>query len=73
MFYGDYYGAWRVMEEPYKEDRIRFIGVNNFQSDRIIDLFYMVGIEPIVNQLELHPFYPRDAELAMLREFSSIP
>ena len=70
MFYGDYYGAWRVMEEPYKD---RFIGVNNFQSDRIIDLYYTVEIEPIVNQLELHPFYLRDAELAMLREFSSIP
>lgn len=73
MPFGDYYGAWRAMEELYKEGRIRAIGVSNFQSDRIIDLCYTAEIKPMVNQLELHPFYQRDDELAILREYNIMP
>lgn len=73
MPFGDYYGAWRAMEELYKEGRIRAIGVSNFQSDRIIGLCYTAEIKPMVNQLELHPFYQRDDELAILREYNIMP
>lgn len=73
MPFGDYYGAWRAMEELYKEGRIRAIGVSNFQSDRIIDLCYTAEIKPMVNQLELHPFYQREDELAILREYGIVP
>ena len=61
------------MEELYKEGRIRAIGVSNFQSDRIIDLCYTAEIKPMVNQLELHPFYQREEELAILREYGIVP
>ena len=64
---------WRAMEELYKEGRIRAIGVSNFQSDRIIDLCYTAEIKPMVNQLELHPFYQREEELAILREYGIVP
>lgn len=70
---GDYYGAWRAMEELYKDGKIRAIGVSNFQSDRIIDLCYTAEIKPMVNQLELHPFYQREDELAILREYGIVP
>ena len=70
---GDYYGAWRAMEDLYKEGRIRAIGVSNFQSDRIIDLCYTAEIKPMVNQLKLHPFYQREEELAILREYGIVP
>ena len=73
MPFGDYYGAWRAMEDLYKEGRIRAIGVSNFQSDRIIDLCYTTEIKPMVNQLELHPFYQREEELAILREYGIVP
>lgn len=67
--FGDYYGAWRAMEEFYKAGKIRAIGVSNFMSDRLIDLCYCVDILPMVNQLELHPFYQREDELAIMREY----
>lgn len=67
--FGDYYGAWRAMEELYKEGRIRAIGVSNFQSDRIIDLCNNTKIIPAVNQIELHPFYQREDELQILKEY----
>ena len=73
MPFGDYYGAWRAMEDLYKEGRIRAIGVSNFQSDRIIDLCYTAEIKPMVNQLKLHPFYQREEELAILREYGIVP
>lgn len=73
MPFGDYYGAWRAMEELYKEGKIRAIGVSNFQSDRIIDLCYTAEIKPMVNRLELHPFYQREDELTILREYGIVP
>jgi diketogulonate reductase-like aldo/keto reductase len=54
--YGDIYGAWRAMEELYREGRIRAIGVSNFQPDRLMDLMVHNEVVPAVNQIETHPF-----------------
>ncbi|MDR2083819.1 MAG: aldo/keto reductase [Bacteroidales bacterium] len=54
--FGDIYGSWRVMEELYKEGRIRAIGVSNFYPDRILDFILHNEIVPTVNQIETHPF-----------------
>jgi len=54
--YGDVHGAWRAMEELYKEGRIKAIGVSNFQPDRVMDLIVFNKIVPAVNQIETHPF-----------------
>lgn len=69
MPFGDYYGSWRAMEELYKEGRVRAIGVSNFLSDRIIDLCNNANVTPAVNQIELHPFYQRNNELELLRDY----
>jgi 2,5-diketo-D-gluconate reductase A len=53
---GDVYGAWRAMEELYREGRIRAIGVSNFQPDRIMDLKLHNQVVPAVNQIETNPF-----------------
>lgn len=53
---GDVYGAWRALEELYKEGRVRAIGVSNFHPDRLIDLVVHNEIVPAVNQIETHPF-----------------
>ncbi len=73
MPFGDYYGAWRAMEELYREGTIRAIGVSNFTSDRIIDLCKQFDTVPAVNQLELHPFYQREDELAILKQYGIQP
>ena len=54
--FGDVYGAWRAMEELYREGRIRAIGLSNFQPDRIMDLIIHNEVVPAVNQIETHPF-----------------
>lgn len=73
MPFGDYYGSWRAMEELYKEGRIRAIGVCNFMSDRIIDFGFNVDVMPAIDQIELHPFYQREPELAVLKEYGIKP
>lgn len=54
--FGDVYGAWRAMEELYREGRIRAIGISNFHPDRVMDLIVHNDVVPAVNQIETHPF-----------------
>lgn len=58
----DVYGAWRAMEELYKEGKIKAIGVANFYPDRLIDLAAFNEITPAVNQIEVNPFFQRTAD-----------
>ena len=69
----DYYGAWRAMEELYEEGKIRAIGVCNFYPDRLTDLCLNARIAPMVNQVELHPFFAQDAALENMRELGVQP
>lgn len=54
---GDVYGAWRAMEELYREGRIRAIGVSNFHPDRVMDFLMHQEVPPAVDQIETHPFH----------------
>ena len=54
--FGDYYGAWRALEELYEQGKLKSIGISNFYPDRMIDLCSFSRIKPMVNQIELHPF-----------------
>ncbi|MFK8882919.1 aldo/keto reductase [Bacillus velezensis] len=66
--YGDYYGAWRAMEDLYREGKIRAIGVSNFHPDRLMDLIMHNEIVPAVNQVETHPFYQQKESAAFMKE-----
>lgn len=66
--YGDYYGAWRAMEDLYREGKIRAIGVSNFYPDRLMDFIMHNEIVPAVNQVETHPFYQQKDSAAFMKE-----
>jgi 2,5-diketo-D-gluconate reductase A len=66
--YNDVHGAWRAMEELYREGRIRAIGVSNFQPDRLMDLISFNEIVPVVNQIETHPFHQQIETQKFLQE-----
>lgn len=66
--FGDYYGAWRAMEELYREGNIKAIGVSNFLPDRLMDLIVHNEIVPAVNQIETHPLYQQTETTAFLKE-----
>ena len=66
--FGDVHEQWRAMEDLYKAGKARAIGVSNFHMDRLMDLITCHQIVPAVNQIETHPFYQRDAEIAFHKE-----
>lgn len=66
---GDYYGAWRAMEELYREGKIRAIGVCNFYPERLADLCLNAGVIPAVDQVECHPFFQQEEAMANMGEF----
>ena len=70
---GVYYGSWRAMEELYEEGKIRAIGVCNFYPERLADLCVNAKIVPMVNQVELHPFFSQDEALETMNEFGVRP
>ena len=69
MPFGDYYGAWRAMEELYNAGRVRAIGVCNFEPDRLIDLCYNVKVLPAVNQVEIHPYTQQTEAMNVMQSF----
>lgn len=73
MPFGDYYGSWKVLEELYREGKVRAIGVCNFLSDRLLDLCYNSKITPLVDQIERHPYYQRKEDLEIMRELKVQP
>lgn len=73
MPFGDYYGAWRAMEELYQEGKVRAIGVCNFLPDRLLDLCCQTKVRPQVNQIERHPHYQRPEDLALMAELGVRP
>lgn len=68
MPFGDYYGAWRAMEELYREGRIKAIGVSNFLPDRLMDLIVHNEVVPAVNQVETHPFQQQIVSAAFMKD-----
>lgn len=54
--FSDYYGAYRALEDLYKEGKIRAIGVSNFYPDRLSDIcLFEREVIPAVNQVETNP------------------
>lgn len=70
---GDYYGAYRAMEELYKAGKIRAIGVCNFYPAVLADLCETVDVIPAVNQIELHPFFAQEDALKNMKEYGVAP
>jgi len=70
---GDFFGAWRRLEELHRAGKIRAIGVSNFYPAVLANFCETVEIKPMVNQVELHPFFQQEAALATMKEYGVMP
>lgn len=70
---GDYYGAYRAMEEAYRAGKLKAIGVCNFYPHVLTDFCETVDIIPAVNQVELHPFFAQEDALKVMKEYGVTP
>lgn len=67
----DRYGAYRALEEAYKEEKLHAIGVSNFYPDHFIDFANNVEIKPMVNQVETHVFNQQVQAQKYMEEFGT--
>lgn len=67
----DRYGAYRALEDAYKEGKLRAIGVSNFYPDHFIDLASNAKIVPAVNQVETHVFNQQIKAQKYMEEFGT--
>lgn len=70
---GDYIGAYRAMEEAYKDGKVKAIGVCNMYPHVLADFCETVDVIPAVNQVELHPFFQQEDALALMKEYGVVP
>lgn len=71
--FGDYYSAWRAMEEMYRNGKVRAIGVCNFDEARLVDLCLNHEIRPAVDQIEIHPFHQQGQTIQIMKKYGVQP
>ncbi|WDQ22522.1 aldo/keto reductase [Lactiplantibacillus plantarum] len=68
--YGDVVGAWRALEEANQAGLIRAIGVSNFSADQLKNLELTTTIKPVVNQIEVNPWYQQQEAIEEAIDFA---
>lgn len=59
---GDYVAGYKLMEQAYKEGKVKAIGLSNFTPAQIQEILDLCEIKPAVLQTEVHP-YSQEKEL----------
>lgn len=49
--------TWKALEALVKKGKIRSIGVSNFSIQNLELVWEAAEIKPVVNQVELHPYF----------------
>lgn len=70
---GDYIGAWRGLEKLYKEGTVKAIGMANCYPHVLADLCETFEIKPMLNQVEMHPFFQQQRNLDTMKKYDVTP
>ena len=54
---GLYQETWRALQRLLQDGRVKAIGVSNFKVHHLEALKALGGVQPMVNQVEMHPFF----------------
>lgn len=57
---GDFVQTWRALIEAQEAGKTRSIGVSNFQPAHLDRIVEETGVVPVVNQVEVHPFFTNE-------------
>lgn len=52
--------TWRALETLFQQDKVRAIGVSNYQVNHIVEIMNLNSLIPSVNQVEFHPYWHED-------------
>ncbi|MBD5786470.1 aldo/keto reductase [Cellulosimicrobium terreum] len=56
---GTYVEAYQALVECRERGLIRHVGVSNFLPEHLDAVIEATGVTPVVNQVELHPYFPQ--------------
>ncbi|HEU5037538.1 MAG TPA: aldo/keto reductase [Nocardioides sp.] len=57
LYGGDFVSTWRTLAEFVDDGRATSIGVSNFQPAHLDRIVEETGVKPVVNQIEVHPYF----------------
>lgn len=63
-----YVEAWRALVDLREQGLVRSIGVSNFTAAHLDRIIAETGVTPVVNQIELHPYFPQTEMRAVNEE-----
>jgi 2,5-diketo-D-gluconate reductase A len=69
---GLYTESWRAMEELHEEGLSTSIGMSNFHTNHLDDIFAMATKRPVINQIEIHPWLTQEKTAAYNAEHSLV-
>jgi diketogulonate reductase-like aldo/keto reductase len=61
--------TWRALEELYQAGKIRGLGLSNFLPHHLDNIMKHAKVEPVVDQLEIHPGYTQEAAVLYCEEY----
>lgn len=64
----EYVQAWAALVDARERGVVRQIGVSNFLPEHLERIERETGVRPVVNQIEVHPYFPQEEQLAYHRE-----
>ncbi|WP_081996898.1 aldo/keto reductase [Microbacterium sp. ZOR0019] len=64
----EYVQAWAALVDAQSRGVVRQIGVSNFLPEHLERIEAETGVRPVVNQIEVHPYFPQEEQLAYHRE-----
>lgn len=64
----EYVQAWAALVDAQERGIVRQIGVSNFLPEHLERIEKETGVRPVVNQIEVHPYFPQEDAIAYNRE-----
>ncbi|CAF3353590.1 unnamed protein product [Rotaria socialis] len=52
--------TWQALETIFQQERVRAIGVSNYEANHLLEIFNLNSTIPSVNQVEFHPYWHED-------------
>lgn len=70
---GDYPSAWRGLEKLYADGKLRAVGMANCYPHVLADICETFEVKPMINQVEMHPFFQQQLNLETMEEYGVVP
>lgn len=70
--FGDYMGAWKEMELAVANGKVKTIGLSNFESNRLEEVFEKSSIKPAILQVECHPYFQQKQLKERIKPFGTV-